>query len=110
MSDVCMTQFVTLDSSSVFLFNALSFSCDDKGPQLQLLPLFLPPFTISSTMQAHCFNFMQEVVWSFVKSKVYSKVNSFQCFRAKGKVNIYVKYIYFINQTLAQFCGFLCSK
>lgn len=105
-----ITQFVRLDSSSVFLFNVLSFSCDDKGPRLQLLPSFLPPFTISSTMQAHCFNFMQEVVWSLVKSKVYSKVNSLQCFRAKGEGNIYVKYIHFINQTLAQFCGFLRPK
>lgn len=57
-------------------------------------------------MQAHCFNFMQEVAWSLVKWKVYSKVNSLQCFRAKGEGNIYVKYIYFINQTLAQYCGF----
>lgn len=65
ISDVCMTQFVTLDSSYVFLFISLSFPCDDKGPLRQLLPFFSLHLPFVQLCKPHCFNFMQDIVLCF---------------------------------------------
>ncbi len=71
ISDVCMTQFVTLDSSRVFLFISLSFSCDDKGPQRKPFPFYSLHLPFVQLCKLHCFNFMQEVVRCFGKNQKY---------------------------------------